>query len=65
MEGMGIRSSGKQPRTFDMSDYFNVSAIDPNEGASVEFVMCRSGGTDVQVGAGHIVDAAYVPRRSS
>jgi hypothetical protein len=48
-----------------MNECFNVSGVDPNEGASVVFVMCRSGFTDgyVQLGNGHIVGAngAYVP----
>ena len=48
-----------------MNDYFNVSGIDRNEGASIVFVMCRSAASEgyVQVGSGHLVGAngAYIP----
>lgn len=48
-----------------MQDYFTVSGIDRNEGASIVFVMCRSAASDdyVQLAKGHIVGAngAYVP----
>ena len=48
-----------------MRDYFNVSGIDRNEGASIVFVMCRSAASDgyVQLGSGHIVGAngGFVP----
>ena len=48
-----------------MHDYFNVSGIDRNEGASIVYVMCRSAASDgyVQLGSGHIVGAngGFVP----
>ena len=39
--------------------FFNVSGIDPNDGAKIVFVWCRARGqdTDTLVGSGHVVGA--------